>query len=178
MSTEAALKRMEGKIDRIQQDVEFIKDDHGKKLDEHGKKLNEHDSRFDRIERGIEENRKLIITNQEGIASNREGIASNREMILENRKVIDQLHLAVIRIEQVHGNKLDALMDGHAVMSNRFHRIEQRMDMQQMRMDGFEQNFARLETGQQEIKQTVEKLVSVVSAHEGRLQKIEMKDAS
>jgi archaellum component FlaC len=132
MSTEAALKRMEDKIDR----------------------------------------------NQEGIASNREGIASNREMILENRKVVDQLHQAVIRIEQVHGNKLDALMDGHDVMSNRFHRLEQRMDRQQMRMDGFGQNFARLETGQQEIKQTIEKLVSVVSNHEDRLQKIEMKDGS
>lgn len=115
---------------------------------------------------------------EEKIDRNQEGIASNREMIVDNRKIIDQVHQTVVLIEKVHGEKLEALMDGYDVLSNRFYRVEQRMDMQRMCIDDFEQNFVRLETGQQEIKRTVEQLVSIVSNHEDRLQNPEKKDGS
>ena len=176
MSSEAVLKRMEEKIDRIQQDVEFIKEDHGKKLEDHGKKLEDHgkilerhDDRFDRLEQAVGVNREMI-------AKNHEGIAANREMI-------DQVHQTVVLIEKVHGDKIDAAMDGYDVLSNRVYRLEQRMDMQRMCMDDFKQNFVRLETGQREIKtdvseirRNVEQLVSIASDHEDRLQNIEKKN--
>jgi chromosome segregation ATPase len=164
MSTEAALQRMEEKIDRIQQDVEFIKEDHGKKLEGH-------EDRFDRLE--------------EAVVTNREMIAENREAITENQEKIDQVHQAVVLLEKVHGDKLEAVMDGYDIVSNRDYRLEQRLDMTRMCMDDFEQNFVRLETGQQEIKadvseikRNVERLVSIASDHEDRLQILEKKDGS
>lgn len=171
MSTEAALKRMEEKIDRIQQDVEFIKEDHGKKLDYHEKLLEGHEDRFDRLE--------------EAVATNREMIAENRESIDRNQAKIDEVHQTVVLIEKVHGDKLEAALDGYDVLSNRVYRMEQRMGMTRMCMDDFEQNFVRLETGQQEIKadvseikRNVEKLVSIASDHEDRMQILEQKDGS
>jgi chromosome segregation ATPase len=171
MSTEAALKRMEEKIDRIQRDVEFIKDDHGKKLDDHGKKLDDHGKKLD-------DHGKLLEGHEDRFDRLEEAVVTNREMIAENREKIDQVHQAVVLLEKVHSDKLEAVMDGYDIVSNRDYRLEQRLDMTRMCMDDFEKNFTRLEVGQQEIKRTIEQLVSVVSNHEDRLQKIEKKGGS
>lgn len=106
-------------------------------------------------------------------------------MIDGNREKIDQVHQAVVLLEKVHNDKLEAVMDGYDIVSNRDYRLEQRLDMTRMCMDDFEQNFVRLETGQQEIKADVseikhhvEKLISIASDHEDRLQILEKKDES
>ena len=88
-------------------------------------------------------------------------------------KTLDAIHCSVVKIENEHGAKLEALFEGHAKLEQGQTRLEQG----QTRL---EQGHAKLEQGQtkiqieiREINQTLGLLRPIANDHESRIQALE-----
>ncbi len=95
-------------------------------------------------------------------------------------KTLDAIHCSVVKIENEHGAKLEALFEGHARLEQGQTKLEQGQTKLEQGQTRLEQGQAKLEQGQagmrveiREINQTLGLLRPIANDHESRIQALE-----
>jgi archaellum component FlaC len=102
-------------------------------------------------------------------------------------EILDKIHSTVMKIENNHGAKIDAVGEGLNATNRRLDGIEKRLDSVENRLnhvethlngmkthlDHVESRLSQIDKGFGNVKQTNNLLQSIANDHENRLQKVE-----
>ena len=159
-------QEMEEILQQIQAGVARIERDHGARFEALEGKFDALEGKF-----GALEGKFGALEGKFGALEGKFDALGGKVDSLEGK--IDAVHADLVRIENDHGTKIEALFDGFDLVNGRLDSVDGRLDSVEGRLD-------RLEGGQDEMRMTLRQingtlglLHPIASDHESRIQALE-----